>query len=378
MKDIKIRLLSYQNAHNYGAVLQAYGLQNAIKSLGYSDVKFIKYNPKYLSGRYVTYKTEGSGLKKFASILRNVLRTCRRPFMYLSKKMRNRAFDRSIDRMLEQTDRLILNENDLKGENCDVLICGSDQIWNTAITGSFDRVFFGYGEYVRTPHKIAYAPSTETSSLTDERLKEIAPLLDNFDSLSVRENTLSEILQPLTKKRIEVCVDPTILCGREVYDKIAIKPKLESFIVVYAYDPNEKIVADLVESIPNRNQYSVVILTLGHTVTMREYLNASIKAEITVEEFLGYIKYSDYVVTNSFHGLAFSLIFERNFNVSFFSNKSARLLSLMKQIDLMDRYNYDLQNVNWAPIDYLRVGGKMTEIREKSRYYLINSLRNGK
>lgn len=376
MKDIKIRLLSYQNAHNYGAVLQAYGLQNAIKSLGYSDVKFIKYNPKYLSGRYVTYKTEGSGLKKFASILRNVLRTCRRPFMYLSKEMRNRAFDRSIDRMLEQTDRLILSEYDLKGENCDVLICGSDQIWNTAITGSFDRVFFGYGEYVRTPHKIAYAPSTETSSLTDERLKEIAPLLDNFDSLSVRENTLSEILQPFIEKRIEVCVDPTILCGREAYDRVAIKPKQRKYIVVYAYNPGEKLIRDLIASIPNREEYSVIVLTLVHTASVFEYLNPNIKAEISVEEFLGYFKYADYVVTNSFHGLAFSLLFEKNFNAAFVQNKSARLISLMTQLDLMDRYNYDMSRVTWDNIEYKAIAVKVNQIRNRSLDYIKTCIEN--
>lgn len=376
MKDIKIRLLSYQNAHNYGAVLQAYGLQNAIKSLGYSDVKFIKYNPKYLSGRYVTYKTEGRGLQKFASILRNLLRTCRRPFMYLSREMRNRAFDRSIDRMLEQTDRLILSENDMKGERCDVLICGSDQIWNTSITGTFDRVFFGYGEYVRTPLKIAYAPSTETSSLTDERLKEIAPLLDNFDSLSVRENSLSEILQPLTEKSIEVCVDPTILCGREAYDRVAIKPNRKKYIVVYAYNPEEKLIRDLIASVPSYQDYSVIVLTLVHSVTLCDYFNPNLKAEISVEEFLGYFKYADYVVTNSFHGLAFSLLFEKNFNAAFVQNKSARLISLMTQLDLMDRYNYDMSRVSWDNIDYKEIAAKVNQIRNHSLDYLKKSIEN--
>lgn len=376
MKDIKIRILSYHNAHNYGAVLQAYGLQNVIKLLGYNDVKFLRYNPKYLSGRYVTYKTEGAGIKKLLSILKNILNTIRRPFFYLSKERRNRSFDLSIYRMLLQTDKLILDESELKSEVCDVLICGSDQIWNTAITGNFDRVFFGYGDYLETPLKIAYAPSTETSSLDEQRIKEIVPLLNNFNYLSVRENTLAEILQPLTEKNIEVCIDPTILCGREAYDKIAIKPKRKKYIVVYAYNPQDKLIQDLIASVPNRNEYSVVILTLVHTSSMIDFFNPNIQSDITVEEFLGYFRYADYVVTNSFHGLAFSLIFQKNFNAAFVKNKSARLVSLMSQINLMNRYHYDNTNINWDKIDFSKVEEKMNILRTQSLHYIEKCLKH--
>lgn len=376
MKNKVIRILSFQNAHNYGAVLQAYGLQNSIKTLGYSNVKFIKYNPQYLSERYISYKNKGYGIRKMISIAANVLRTIRRPFLFLSSIKRNKSFNTSIQRMLIQTENLILRESDLHGEECDVLICGSDQIWNTTITGTFDRIFFGYGSYKKDPIKIAYAPSTEISSLNNERLHEIQPLLNNFDFLSVRENSLAKLLQPLTNKPIRVCIDPTILCGKEAYDKIAIKPKHKKYIVVYAYDPNERLIKELIESVPNRHDYSVVLLTLAHTRSITEFFNQNIKANITVEEFLGYFKYADYVVTNSFHGLAFSLLFQRNFNVGYVKNKSARLISLLEQLNLMERYNYDNNNISWHEINYIEIEKHINNIRSQSLNYLKCCLEN--
>lgn len=369
----KIRILSFQNAHNFGAVLQAYGLQQTILSLGYTDVKFINYNPKYLSDRYKPFSWKQ--LKPAKISLKSIVgRITRVPFHFISTLKRNAAFGASIKRLLIQTDSVKKNECDLSSEEYDVLVCGSDQIWNTSLTGTFDPVFLGNGRYRRKGYAISYAPSTELSSLTEEKAKELASLLTGFRHVSVREVPIKEKLQKYTEKDIKVCVDPTILCGVDAFNKIvAPKQVKDKYILVYAYDPFKESVLKLVKSIPNWQEYKIYSILLGSR-DVKLFFNRNVLCELPIEEFLSYIKHASYVVTNSFHGLAFSLLFEKNFNVAFEPGKHIRCESLLRQLNLMDRFIDNERNVSWKNIDFKKINGELTEIRKKSYEYLITSL----
>ena len=292
----RIRILSFQNAYNFGAVLQAYGLQQTIMSMGYDDVKFINYNPKYLRDRYnpfakgylLPYKT----LKGF------ICWSMQYPFFLINRLLRNKRIRSSIKKMLVQTDKLIVSEKDLCNEEADVLICGSDQIWNTALTGSFDSVFFGNGPYGFLGYVASYAPSTELSSLTEERTKELCSLLNNFKYISVRETQVKERLNKYTSKEIQVCVDPTLLCGVKPFEQVA-SPRLEKrdYIVVYAYNPNDPTILEIIKSIPDYHNYPVHYILLG--AKGRQYFfDRNRHAAISVSDFLSYIKYAKYSVTN--------------------------------------------------------------------------------
>ena len=372
MFDRKIRILSFQNAHNFGAVLQAFGLQQTLISMGFKDVKFLNYNPKYLRDRYnplSSFNTKRSfrTIKDFLSFIANY------PFFLISSYKRNKAFEGSISRLLIQTDRLISSEKDLENESFDVLICGSDQIWNTSLTGAFDRVFLGYGPYKNRGQIISYAPSTELSSLTDKRTEELAGLLSNFSYISVREIQVKEKLTKYLNRNIEVCVDPTILCGSEAFVKIT-APRIikEDYILVYAYDYRKDIIQRLIKSIPNNEKYRVEIIYLS-AKGRKDVANNFIHSEIRIEEFLSYFKYASYIVTNSFHGLAFSLLYRKNFNVAYEEGKHIRCLSLLKQLDLESRF-VKIQEPNWDTLAYDNINLKLQELRAQSLNYLKKAI----
>ena len=364
----KIRILSFQNAYNFGAILQAYGLQQTIKSFGYDDVKFINYNPKYLRDRYNPFAKEF--LLPYKTIKGFIGWCLFYPFSLISRLHRNRRLRKSIKSLLCQTEILVVDENGLTNEEADVLICGSDQIWNTSLTGDFDVVFFGKGRYRHLGYAVSYAPSTELSALTEKKAYELSLLLDGFKYISVREVPIKERLQKYVSKEINVCVDPTILCGTEAFRQIA-SPRQEKrdYILVYAYDPNDLAIKNLIKSIPNYKNYPVHTILLG-SKNFFNFFDSNVHAAISIPCFLSYFKYAKYVITNSFHGLSFSILFEKNFNVAFCEGKYVRCLSLLQQLGIEGRFVHLEEKGQWDNLDYSQINSNINTIRKKSRDYL--------
>lgn len=365
---MKVRLLSFQNAYNFGAVLQAYGLQQTIRSLGYNDVRFINYNPKYLRDRYNPYRKDLFALEK--NIKRTISKYINYPFFLVSTLLRNRKFRKSISAMLNQTNEVISGEQGLAHEEADVLICGSDQIWNTLLTNEFDPVFFGQGPYKYLGYAASYAPSTELSSLNEEKAQMLCNLLDGFKYLSVREKPVQEILQKHTEKHISLCVDPTILCGAASFLKICPTVKIDKdYILVYAYNPQDPIILEIIDSIPEVQKYDIHFILLGEK-NVKTFFKRNYHSALTVPRFLSFFKSAKYVVTNSFHGLAFSLLFEKEFNVAYCPGKHIRCLSLLEQIGLSERLIYQGKMSKWDEIDYKIINKRLGSIRQESMCYL--------
>ena len=371
--DIKIRIVSFQNAHNFGAVCQAYGLQQTLYELGYKDVLFINYNPQYLKDRYDTRNLYHLDIKN-VSLKHKITRPIKWLGFAISNYLRNMRFRNSIHRLIRQTPNELSNSQACAQYNCDVLICGSDQIWNTSLTHCFDPVFFGNIPWEEKPRLVSYAPSTELFVIKENDKHELRNLLDSFDSISVREITIRDYLAKVTNKSISVCVDPTILCSSNAYNKIASKRLVKRpYICVYAYFPDETIIQQLIKSIPQYEKYEVHYLLFTaqgwDVLTKSNYHSA-----ISIEDFLSYFKYADYVVTNSFHGLAFSLLFERNFNVAKYEGKSGRAQSLLNQINMLDRFVEDPLNTHWDAINYNDINSRMQLLRKSSIEYLITNI----
>lgn len=368
----KIRIVSFQNAYNFGAILQAFGLQETIRSMGYEDVLFLNYNPKYLKDRYNPLSRRYINTNSIKSF---IVWCVYYPFFFISSLKRNCRFHRSIQTLLKQTKNRISTEENLNEEEVDVLVCGSDQIWNSGITGDIDPIFLGKGNYKYMGYAVSYAPSTELSTLSEERARNIAGQLDSFRYLSVREKPVRDILSQYTDKEIKVCVDPTILCGVESFNTITSSRIVhEDYILVYAYDPKSSAIRQLIESVPEFKKYSIHTILLGPK-SLQEFFVGNIHSEISVQDFLSYFKYSSYVITDSFHGLAFSLLFEKNFNVSYFEGKNARPQALLEQLGLESRLIRNTDDIQWDELDYSLINKRMAAIREESRSFLYNALK---
>ena len=371
--DKVIRIVSFQNAFNYGAVLQAYGLQQTLRKFGFKDVRFINYKPNYLMNRYKIFHIDYiKEIKQRFPSLKPILNL---PFKWLAVFMRNKQFEKSIRELLAQT-KVVYTDYTRVNEECDVLICGSDQIWNKEITGEYDKMFFGYGNYSGLKKIISYAPSTEVSSYNDKSISEIAVLLLRFDKISVRESHFRHFLTKYTNLHINICIDPTLLCGRDEYDRIASKRLIKNrYILVYAYDPYSKFIQDIILTIPNSSEYEIHYIYFG-AAGIGTFLNRYIHDICSVNDFISLFKYASYTIVNSFHGLAFSLMFMKNFYVPYEDGKFERCLSLLETVGLTNRMIKRASDAEWEDIDYIGVNILIDKQRKSSEDFLLNTLNN--
>lgn len=372
--NLKIRILSYQNAQNFGAVLQAYGLQQTLKSLGYTDISFINYNPNYLRKRYLVfpskwYLPKEKGIRMIVSFYINL------PFKLFNRWRRNSLFNNSRRRLLKQTSEIYNKFQDIHNIKCDALILGSDQIWSIWITGVPDPVYFGKGDYIGLKRTISYAPSTELSTFDNPVVvNAISEYIKGIDCLSVREESVREKLKDIFGIEARVCVDPTILCGKEIFDRISSERMIhKEYILVYSYDNGAKPIQDVIKTIPEYKKYEIHYISFGCSGVHETFSRFS-HNEIGVEEFVSLFKYASFVVTNSFHGLAFSLLYNTRFAVIFEEGKSARCESLLLQLGCISKLIRSQDEVDWDSFDYEIINFKMEELRKQSKDFLLNSL----
>ena len=362
---MKIGILTFHCAHNYGAVLQCYALQETLKKMGH-DVWIIDYRPKYLLDPYRIFYFRRLLSKNPLKIVRNSV--CELLLVTMRKK-RFLAFNRFINSRLRLTERV-------KGKNIpqgfDAYIMGSDQIWNPKITDGFDPVYFGsFGFDKGCRRYVSYAASMEAINLDDVACAFYEKALKNFDSISFRETSLASLLQPLTTTKIETVLDPALLVDRNIWNKIAIKPKITAkYVLVYQVRPDKNI----------RRIAALVAKEIGACVV-------EIAAELSVcfrkdrlqgespESFLGWIKYAAFVVTTSFHGTAFSIIFNNPFyTVSLEDGRDGRSMSLLRDIGLSERMIDKDCCPSFSEVDYTTPNDNIRLLREQSMNFLKKSL----
>lgn len=335
--------------NNYGGMLQAYALKNVIKSLGFEVINF-----NYLLHSKSDFK---SAIKNLVYIARD------KKF----KKFKIENF--KLSRPIKSSD--IINEKEF---NIDAYIVGSDQVWNQQIPMKERRVF--YLDFVKKAKKIAYAASIGRDEVNEEEKEQIGKYLDDFDYISIREKTGVNLYQPLTQNKIENVLDPTLLLNSDDWDEIASKNSInKEYIFSYTLGAGK----DVIESIDK-------ISEMLNTDLVEIYYKKQFKNEIKnvnnagPNEFVGLVKNSKYVVTNSFHGMVFSILYRKNFWVFKRGNMNSRIYDLLELLDLTNRI-IDIEkidsidSINYAEsIDYDKVYNILNVEKEKSIHFLHNAL----
>lgn len=349
---MKIGILTFHSAHNYGAMLQTYALKLTCEKMGH-QVNVIDYDPEYIKKQYRYFKI-GGGLRndliKIFNLRGNVLKNKR------FNKFKNTYFD------LTPVDST---------EEFDALLYGSDQIWNPNISGDFDRFFFGENS-IKTKRNIAYAASIGKQTFTENEKEKFTELASNMDAISLREETAQEIIQPLCKQKTEVVLDPTLLTTAKDWEKIAVSPKIKDrYILVYevAMFPQTMSIA---KELSKKTGLPIVRIMYSRTRLKYDYKTFN---DLGPSEFLGLIKNAEYVVTSSFHGTALSIIFEKNFYTIPHQAYSSRMTDLLVKLKLDERlvntFPYNITN-----IDYDKVNSLLHSEKEKSLSFIKESLNN--
>lgn len=365
---MKIGILTFHCAHNYGAVLQCYALQETLRSLGH-EVEVIDYRPEYLLIPYRVFS-------KSRFLRRNpfkMLKACIRESLLLPKRIkRYRAFQSFINNNLNLSQPVVANKIPSK---YDVYIMGSDQIWNPKITKGFDPVYFGYFDFGKgNKTYISYAASMTARQLDSDSERYLKRALMNFNAISVREIQLKTLLQPLTEKEVVPVLDPTLLADKNIWDKMAQIPNCDKkYVLVYQIRRDANVIR-IAQDIAKSMGAEVVEITAFPTLI---FSNKNEQC-LSPVEFLGWIKNAQFVVTSSFHGTVFSILFSRPFFCVKLDNVSdTRSISLLKNLKLEDRFiEKDEGNLKLSPIDYTEPNRLLLYLQTKSRTFLKNALDN--
>ena len=375
MKDVAIVTL-FHKSYNYGAVLQAYALQIWLKQEGYeSDVLRIDRG------------ASDSQKKRTAPPARKIKQTC---WQKIKKQLtravlflRRRKFDAFSRSHMNISDR-IYSDADIGETNqqYDAFIAGSDMIWY--FNFSCDSLFLNF---VSDRHlKIAYAACIGTDKIEEAYMRYMIPLLERFDFISVREQTSVQLLSGRVQQKVHCVLDPVFLLPREHWVNMCKKSrKKKEYILVYLLGYS-KDTHRLVQSLSEKLCIKPVVIAFGTMRLNRAVMLIKGKKIVAASpiEFLTLMKNAKYVITDSFHGTLFSIIFHKSFCAVPRKDRNEqpqmglRLYDILGRVGLEDRIQQSLEDVLrvlYSEVDYEAVEKRLEKERTHSIDFLKEALK---
>ncbi|CUP72641.1 polysaccharide pyruvyl transferase family protein [Bacteroides thetaiotaomicron] len=361
---MRIGILTFHRALNYGAVLQCYALQKVIKDLGH-EVEVIDYRPDYIekdrdiNGKYSLKHAKG-GLAKMKVMVTLFL-------SYIYKRRAKRVFDNFISNYYVLSSNSFTDIDDMP-QDYNVYILGSDQIWNPIICNGYSPVF--WGQFKRNPMSVlaTYAASLGLATVSDEEKKLLSTYLRSFDCISVREDSMKGILKDLTTHIPCSVLDPTLLAPIEIFEKIAIKPDVDKYVLLITLEKDTQAFY-FASNIARQLGCKVVRLSALSNFVMYVQENSIKKIAVSPEEYCGLFKYATCTVCISFHAIAFSLIFKKDF-YALESIKRDRVYNLLSYLGLENRMVTSKANILFTSVSYSNYEGLMEKKRKTSMAYL--------
>ena len=350
----KAGIVTFHCVPNYGAALQAYALFQNLKKY-YDDVKVIDYCPDCLLSDYKTFDFSGP-----KAIIGSALTA---PACVRKK----RKFKRFVS---ERMDLEPWPAADKALHSYDSVFCGSDQIWNSEITKGIDPMYFA-DCFPGTVVKASYAASIGKSALSDADCKAMLSLVSRLNRISVREPEAADLIEKLTGNRPEVVVDPTILAGKDLFAPIVRPLRDRPYVLYYQLARKDSRALSLAEKIARYKNLDLVGLCGNRAPQIGK--RHDVICDAGPEEFVSLIAGADYVVTDSFHGTVFSLLFHRPFASIPKATRGGRITNLLDIVGLMvrytDRFDKDvlLRDIDWGEVD-----NSLAREREVSEHFVTS------
>lgn len=319
---------------NYGAILQTYALQTYIESLGIK-VRVIDYRPEYIVDDQ-SYMYVGDVRFKRLAILRWAYRLSKAP----SKFKRIKAFKLFSNNELHLTPTFHTFA-EIKAANLigDFFICGSDQIWNV-VSGAYKDPSYFLGFVPDNIKKISYAASGNLP-ITNETKDITIPMINRIDCISMREESTIETIQPYVNKAISHVCDPVFLLSSESWrmlykghSRLRLKGKY-----VLAYPMGNGVDKVIQKAIRIANHLNLPVYLLS--ASQRRDSRITKQFNVNPYDFLSLIDNAEVIVTNSFHGTSFSIIFKKQFWTTVAEGSNQRITSLLAKAGLQDRLLID-------------------------------------
>lgn len=332
---MKIGIIThYYNSTNYGGVLQAYALCRYLNDLGH-DACQITYASTNKNLRETRLSISEIRHKAYGRIMRKVFREKNRQ---ISKQMQDVFCD--FREGIPHTDKKYTKETIGKIKGLfDVLIVGSDQVWNPNWFDSSFMLDFAGGQ----EKKIAYSASIGVSSLGVKQGEVFQKYLQGFAAISTREHSAAQALAPLTETPVEICVDPTLLLRADEWDELVpdrIMPDGYVFLYLLGNDKKTRKVAEKFARLTKKRLVMIPNL-LGAYRPCDWQIEAERLTNVTPQKFLSLIKYADCIITDSFHACVFSLLYQRPFFAFERGGSvemSSRIRELLEMFSCLERF----------------------------------------
>lgn len=364
-----IKTITCHRVFNHGASLQQFALLEYLTSLGH-QVETINYQPHYLADNYRYLGVPNDKFRKNA-ILKMIYILAKLPKRFADRKRRD-IFDLFEKQYIPQTKRQYKNNKELKANlpNADIYICGSDQIWNTLFENGKDPAF--YLDFVpKEKLTISYAASFATEEIAENLKDFVKEKVNAIDCISVRESSGVRILNDLNVEDVTHVLDPVFLLSKEEWLK---KFKVDTnykkpYVLVYDFD-NNPLIEQYAKFLKENKGYKII--ALSHRITYADEVFWSIGPD----QFLHLMAESTWVLANSFHATAFSVIFEKQFLIfNRTTGINTRMQDFLGEFELSERMVsvFDKSLINNA-IDFSNIKLKLENKISDSKSFLNKAL----
>lgn len=362
---MKVGIMTFPNSASFGAVLQMYALYRVIAELG-ADVEIVNYHSAFMKAELHTdIKKISVAQRRIKVWLKHQLH-CRQRYLFKSFENRLNKYPRRPFCDRTQLQKL--------SDRYDKVVCGSDQVWNPDITDgdlSFFLDFCG-----NDTERIAYAPSFGIAEFSNSFCDSIQRELVKFSSLSAREIEGQQLVQQLTRQEVPLVLDPTFLLTETQWQELEQwHPAVKNDYILYYAVSDSCGMRDFCMKLAEKENKQVVIV--GGNV-LKQVCNKNNRItyawDISPGQWLSLIRNAWCVVTNSFHGTAFSINYHKSVYVRIPEGTSSRLEQIIRTAGLEDRVIHPESVGDNTPIDYSRVEEKLVRARALSRSYLSNAI----
>lgn len=335
---MKVGIVTFHFVNNFGGALQAYALKSACESLG-TQAHLVDYRQWFIR---FTDMVRMFPITKNPKVVISGLRTMGKR---IGRRRRFADFRREYLAPGQTYYYSRAIEKDPPGY--DKYICGSDQIWNSFITCGLSRAYFLTFEPDRS-NKFAYAPSFGSSEVSVKVFKRMAEYISALGAVSVREKEGVDIVEKMTGERPPQLIDPSFLVPSKEWcdlaDKSGYKPPFEHYILVYIMQKDDNVY-EYARRL--KEKYDIPVIEIGRYGYRAHFVDKCI-VDLGPLEFVSLFRNATHVCTNSYHGIIFSIIFEKKLCIIPCKRFTSRIDSLLELVGISlpeDLGNLDLDVV---------------------------------
>ncbi len=375
MGGCSIGILTFHCADNYGAMLQAYGLKEYLSKKGIS-AELVRYEPPFMTGRHwwIPYIPTGGPMGIIQHGWYGWRRNLSLGKLFFERRRNMRQFRKKY--LIRKGQKKLLFASRFRELPYQCYIVGSDQIWNPEITLGLRKVYFGSFVSKNEKKVIAYAASLGGASLASKYDEKFSELLNAVDYISVRESASVPYIRQFYKKDIFTVLDPVFLLKKDEWQKIEKISDKKRYIFVYMTESNDALTG-YVKKLAEREGLMILKMKGGSNLSGENVITDYIAGPA---EFLGYIHKADHVVTNSFHGVAFGIIFQKDFVAFQHSSVGTRISNILEICGLKNRlYPEDgeeksVRQLEGQTVDWQSVEKRIEKKVKMAEQYLAEGL----